>query len=456
MNAPFIPPYPKPHRSKLTWLPRFIAGWGSWIDTLYERSYTMKMGEVKLPGLNYYIANDLTLVEEILDHPLQYPKHEFLHEGLYPLVGDSVFTINGEAWKHARAMVNPAFAHTHLNKAFPNMMAAVETLIAAIRKRDLTKPVPIDPLMTFVTADVIFRTILSHTLTEEEAQRVFDAFERYQRWAQPAMLLRSYGVPHRIFRKPLNRAAQAIHDVFDPVVRARYDAFHRGEDGPDDILLALMQARHPVTGQPFTYEELRDQVAIIFLAGHETSASGLTWALYLLGKCPHLQEQLRAEALAEPLSADRLRRMDGIRDMFKETLRLYPPVSFLMRGVTKPTIMRKKNVKPEDLLVVAPWLLQRKEEYFPCPHAFMPERWRDAEQADACKRAWLPFGAGPRVCIGAGFAQQEAVVVLGEMLRYFTIEVPADVQPEPTSRVTLRPRKSIGLMLRPRGDATTP
>ncbi len=454
MSTPFIPPFPKPHRSKLTLLPRFIAGLGSWIDTLYERSYRMKMGEVNLPGLHYYIANDLPLAEEILSKPLDYPKHDYLHEGLYPLIGDSVFTINGDAWKHARAMVNPAFAHTHLTKAFPNMMAAADAMIAAIDQRDLTQPVVIDPLMTFVTADVIFRTILSHSLSEAEAQQVFDAFERYQRWAQPAMLLRSYGVPHRLFRRPLRRAAQLIHNVLDPVVRARYDAFHRGEDGPDDILHALMKARHPVSGEPFTYEQLRDQVAIIFLAGHETSASALTWALYLIGKCPDLQHELRAEALAEPLSADRLRRMEAIRDTFKETLRLYPPVSFLMRDVAAPTTMRGKSMHPGDLLVVAPWLLQRKESLFPCPHAFQPERWQDASQADACKRAWIPFGAGPRICIGAGFAQQEAAVILARMLARYTIAVPETTQPQPTSRVTLRPKHGIALQLTLRPQET--
>lgn len=449
-GEPFIPPYPKPHPRQLSWLGRAIAGWGSSIHTLFERSYTMKMGEIRMPGFHFFIPNTMDLTQHILQDPQAYPKHDFLHEVLYPLIGDSVFTINGQAWKDARAMVNPAFAHTHLNRAFPTMDAAVTDLIEHIRTKDLEAPLHIDPLMTHVTADIIFRTIMSHTLSLEETAHVFRAFERYQRWIQPAMTLRTYRIPAGLIWRRIRAAAKDVHAVFDPVVRARFDAYHRGDAGPEDILHALMQARHPTTGKPFTYEELRDQVGIIFLAGHETSATALTWALYLIGSCPDLQQTLYEEATAETLSPDRLRRMTQILDTFRETMRLYPPVSFLMRAVRQPETMRGKQVKPGDQLLISPWIMQRKEEHFPCPHAFMPERFRDPAQADACKRAYMPFGAGPRVCIGAGFAQQEAVVVLARLLQHFRIEVPEGERPEPTTRLTLRPKNGIRLRLVPR------
>lgn len=450
MNTPFTPPYPEPHRSKLASIPRFISGWGSWIHTLYAKSYRMKMGEIRLPGVDFYIPNDLPLVEEVLEHPERYPKHAMLHEVLEPLIGDSVFSINGEAWKDTRAMVNPAFAHTHLRRAFPTMDAAATDLLSLIQKQDLGKPVHIDPLMTHVTADVIFRTIMSQKLTEDEARHVYEAFERYQRWVQPCMIFKSYGLPYGFFKRRLLAAAAEIHKVLAPLVNERHRAFHAGEEGPADILQALMQAKHPKTGAPFTGKELLDQVAIIFLAGHETTASALTWALYLIASCPHLQEALRAEANVEPFDADAIRKMEQIRDTFRETMRLYPPVSFLMRAVNEPTTMRGKHIEPGDLMVVSPWLVQRNEENFPCPHAFMPERFRDETQADACRRAYLPFGAGPRICIGAGFAQQEAVVILARILQHFTLNVPKGHRPEPVSRLTLRPRRGVHLHITPR------
>lgn len=452
MNTPFIPPYPKPHKSKLASIPRFIFGWGSWIHTLYDRSYRMKMGEIRLPGLDFFIPNDLPLVEDVLDQPDHYPKHAMLHEVLEPLIGDSVFSINGDAWKNARAMVNPAFAHTHLKRAFPTMDAAATDLVALMGRQNLRKPVAIDPLMTHVTADVIFRTIMSQKLSEAEARHVYEAFERYQRWVQPSMIFKSYGLPYGFFRRKLLAAAAEIHAVLAPMVRERHRAFHASEAGPEDILHALMQAKHPETGAPFTDKELLDQVAIIFLAGHETTASALGWALYLIASCPHLQQALRAEAQADPFDADAIRRMEQIRDTFREAMRLYPPVSFLMRTVQHPGTMRGKQVAPGDLVVVSPWLVQRNEANFPCPHAFMPERFRDEAQAESCRRAYLPFGAGPRVCIGAGFAQQEAVVILARILQHFTLEVPKGHVPEPVSRLTLRARRGIHLRLVP----TTP
>lgn len=447
----FVPPYPKPHRSKLSRLARFGVGWGSWIHTLYEKSYRMKMGEVKLPGMHFFLPNEVGLVNRVMDNPKEFPKHQFLHEILEPLIGDSVFSINGEAWKHARAMVNPAFAHTHITKVFATMDGAALELVERIRTRDLSRPLLIDPFMTHVTADIIFRTILSDKLSEEEALRIYGAFERYQKYVQPSMILRSYGLPVGYYKRKLLKAAKEIHDVFTPPIKARHAAFHAGEEGPDDILKTLMEAKHPVTGAPFTYKELVDQVAIIFLAGHETSASALTWALYLLASCPHIQEAVRQEAAASAMGeVASIRQLERTKDVFRETMRLYPPVSFLMRQVAEPMEMRGKPLKPDDLLVVSPWLVQRNEDNFPCPHAFQPERFTDPAQQEACRHAYLPFGKGPRICIGAGFAQQEAVLILARMVEAFELSVPEGEKPEPVYRLTLRPKHGIRLTLKAR------
>jgi cytochrome P450 len=449
MSEVFIPPYPRPHKNKLSRVARFYEGWRSWIHTLYEKSYHMKMGEIRLPGIHFFIPNQSHLTTQILDDPKKYPKHALLHEVLKPLIGDSVFSINGETWKNARAMMNPAFAHTRLQRAFANMDGAAMTMVERIRRTDLSKPVMIDPIMTHVTADIIFRTIFSSELSQADAEKIFMAFERYQAYVQPTMLLRSYGLPIGFLQRKLDAAAAIIHESFAPVVKARHASFHAGNEGPEDILQALLQAKHPVKGEAFTEKELIDQVAIIFLAGHETSASALSWSFYLIASCPHLQDALRKEATAQALSAESLRYLEQIKNVFKETLRLYPPVSFLMREVTEPTLMRDKPIKPGDLLVISPWLLQRNPENFPCPHAFMPERFDDPAQQEACKNAYLPFGRGPRVCIGAGFAQQEAMLIIARMLEHYRLSVPAGFVPQPVSRLTLRAKKGIMLQISP-------
>lgn len=449
----FTPPYPVPHRSKASLAKRFLTGWKSWIHTLFERSYTMKMGEIHLPRLDFYIANELRIVDEVMDDRERiYPKHDFLRELLDPLIGNSVFSANGTDWDHQRQMVNPAFTHTNLKRVFPVMQAAVDDLVRQMNALDLSRPVAIEPLMTHVAADIIYRTIFSVALTADEADRIYHAFHRFQKHVQPSAMLRIYGLPLFGFRKRAVRAAAHIHAVFAPIVRARFDAYHeRGETGPSDILLSLLEARHPESGAPFTFEQIIDQVSTIFLAGHETAASAMSWSFYLLAECPHLQDALLAEMGDRRLTFESLKGMEGLRNLFRETLRLYPPVSFFVRAVTRPTEMRGKKIDPGAMIVISPWLIQRNKDNFPCPHAFAPERFADPEQAEACRRAYMPFGKGPRICVGAGFAMQEAMLVIGSVVQAFRLAFPEGrSRPQPVSRLTLRSEKGIFLDLTPR------
>jgi cytochrome P450 len=456
-KCPFIPPYPVPLKDKAGLLRRFWTGWNSWIHTLFERSYTMKMGGVSLPRLKLYVVNDLAIVARVLDDPQrEYPKHPMLMDLLGPLIGDSVFSANGKAWADQRQMVNPAFAHTNLARVFPMMDSAAQDLIAIMRADDLSRPVDIDPLMTHVTADIIFRTIFSVTLSRSESARIYAAFNRYQAHAQRSTTLAIHGLPRLGFARRARKAAAEIHGVFTAIMRARYDARQAG-NRPEhsDILEALMDARHAESGEPFTFQELVNQTSVIFLAGHETSASALAWALYLLSENAELQEQLHTQIETEtsggPLEFQHIRRLDGLRNLFKETLRLYPPVGFLPRSVAKPETMRGKHLQPEDLLVIAPWLIHRNSDNWTCPHSFDPDRFSRPEDAEAVRNAWLPFGRGARLCIGAGFAQQEALIILAHVIRAFRLTHPDGPRPELVSRLTLRPRRGVPLILTPRG-----
>lgn len=448
----FTPPYPVPQRSKAKAFKRFLTSWNSWIHVLFEKSYTMKMGEVRLPKLDFFIANDLSIVDEVMDDRQRtYPKHEFLQELLEPLIGNSVFSANGEDWDHQRTMVNPAFAHTGLKGSFPVMKAAVDDLVSGMLKSDLSRPVAIEPLMTHVAADIIFRTLFSLELDAEGAHRIYKAFHNFQRHIQPGAILRLYGLPMFGFKTRATRAARHIHEVFEPAVRIRYDAYHeKGDAGPPDILRALLVARHPETGASFDFQQIINQVSTVFLAGHETSASALSWALYLLAECPHLQDAVINEIGAEPISFEMLKGGVTLRNIFRETLRLYPPVSFFLRAVTRPTEMRGKKMRPGAMIAISPWLIQRNKDNFPCPHAFDPGRFADPEQGEACRNAYLPFGKGPRMCIGAGFANQEAMLVLGSVVQAFRLSYPEGAKPQPVSRLTLRSEKGISLILSPR------
>ncbi len=455
-DPPFIPPFPAPLTSKAGLLRRFWIGWNSWVHTLFERSYAMKMGVVRLPLLNFFVVNALPLAGRILDDRThRYPKHHLLAEMLDPLLGQAVFSANGPDWEAQRAMMNPAFAHTHLERAFPAMAAAADDVVAMLRAKDRAAPVDVDPLMAHVTADIIFRTLFSLKLSVAESARVYAAFNAYQGQTQPYAMLRLYRLPLLGYRWRMKRAARGVRAVFEPILRQRLDQLAAGKSPPaPDILGALIAAEHPETGRRFSGDELLDQLGVIFLAGHETSASALSWTLYLLAEQPAWQDRLHAEIIAATgggaVEFAHLKALPALRNLFREALRLYPPVSFLMREATCPEVMRGKAVAPGDLLVVSPWLIQRNADNWPCPHAFDPDRFDDPAQAVAARHAWLPFGRGPRTCIGAGFATQEAVIILARVIQAFRLRYPDAPKPELFSRLTLRPKNGIRLWVEER------
>jgi cytochrome P450 len=451
----FVPPFPDPHPRKSSLFWRFVRGWNSWIHVLFAKSYTMKMGEIRTPGLHMYIANELSLVKRIMSNWREFPKHHLLVRTLGPAIGNSVFSANGDDWATQRAMINPAFQQTALGHTLPMMRDAADALIARLRALDLSRPIDVDPLMTHVAADVIFRTLFSLPLDEAGAARIYRGFNRFQRHAQSASMLRFYRLPSFGFFSRSRAAAGDIHAVFAPVVRARFEAYYAGRaGGEEDILASLLAARHPETGEPFTLDELMGQVSTIFLAGHETSASAMSWALYCLAEDRATQSAMFREitgiAGSGPVEPDAIRRLALTRNVFRETLRLYPPVSFMPREVICPTQMRDKHLAPGAMLVVSPWLIQRNKENWACPHAFDPARFDDPANRASVREAWLPFGAGPRVCVGQGFATQEAVVILASIVRAFDLAAVPGHVPEPVSRLTLRPKHGIRLRFTPR------
>ncbi len=193
---------------------------------------------------------------------------------------------------------------------------------------------------------------------------------------------------------------------------------------------------------------------MLFLAGHETSATALAWSLYLMASCPHIQERVHAEAAAvygarTPQFAD-MRRLPLTRDVFRESMRLYPPVAFLARDAIQTEKMLTRTVEPGSVVFVSPWLMHRHATHWDRPDAFDPDRFETPGGQEALKCAYLPFSMGPRVCAGAAFALQEAVLLLSVLAqRYRFLPTPGHV-PEPVARLTLRSANGIPLIVEKR------
>lgn len=455
----FIPPYPKPHRSKTSFLMRFFRGWNSWLDVLFEKSYTMKMGQIRQPGLDIFMVNDPAWVKRILvDEPKKYPKHRIMHRMLEPLLGNSIFTTNGEIWERQRRLVDAGFGQARLRLVFPLMTAAIDDMLGRMRQVKAGEPYEVDPEMTHVTADVIFRTILSETLTDKAAHEIFEAFNDFQVHAQRALMLSVYKLPTYFSERASKKAASKIRPVIADVIAKRYAEKQAGIDQHyEDILAGIMEAVDPVAHDSFTYDEMVDQICMLFLAGHETTASSLTWSLYLISNCPDLQNAMRAEI--EKIAPNRdfyfedIKHLNVTTNVFKEALRLYPPVGFFSREATEDHCIRNKDIKTGSALLVSPWLIQRHSDHWQDPHAFIPERFDTEAGKESCKHAYLPFSKGPRVCTGQGFAMQEAVLILASIVRAFEIGKVENHIPKPVGRVTIRPDNGVKVTLTPRNKS---
>jgi cytochrome P450 len=454
----FCPHYPAPARRRPSALRMFFSKRRSWLDALYERSYSMKMGEVHLPGVDLYMVNEPTLVRHVMvDAALdQFPKHPMLGDALRPLLGDSIFTTNGDVWKRQRELMNPSFEQARLKLVYGRMRDAAIAMAGRLEQVEDGATHDLEVEMTHVAADIILRTILSESLDGPTAQLIFDAFARYQALAPRLMMPSFFGL--RWLRpwwqvRHSRRAAEEIRALLVDLIRPRHEAMRRGEDRHDDILASLLRVRDPRTGAGFSFDELVDQVAMLFLAGHETSASALSWSLHLLANSPDVQERLHREALAMlDLSSDdagALKDLALARNVFRETLRLFPPVGFLARQCTRTQGMRDKQVAAGSSVIVSPWLIQRHRELWTRPDEFDPDRYDREDESpsarESLRRAYLPFGMGPRVCIGAAFALQEASLVLATLAQRFRFEPLAGEVPEPVGRLTIRAEHGIRL-----------
>ncbi len=416
-----------------------------------ERLYRAWMAEFRTPFFRSFLVNRPDLVTEVLKtRPADFPKSDRVGEGLRPLLGDSAFLANGETWARQRRLIDPAFEGGRLRETFPAMLAAGEAAVARMGNGVQE----IEEATSHAAADVIFRTLFSIPIEDDLAARVHAGFRAYQRM-QPILNLRAVlPLPRwapRLHRRQTLVAARRIRALVADLVAARM-AEIAGGSPPDDVATKILSARDPETGEGFTAAEAVDQVATFFLAGHETSASVLAWALYLLALHPGWQDRVAAEAAGlpeRPAFAD-VGRLTLARDVFRETLRLYPPVPMLVRETVRPERFRDRDLPPGAQVVISPWHLHRHPRLWEAPDAFDPGRWVTENGRRCFRQAYIPFSAGARVCPGAGFAMLEGPLLLALLVRACRFErVPGD-DPVPIAHLTVRARDGIRLRVTPR------
>ena len=289
VNAPFPDYYTKERKSLLSQL--FTK---SFITFYKKRHYKMKMGYPRKKGGSRTISlcqNDY--VSQVLSDYKLYPKSKKLHTLLSPLLGDSIFTTNGDTWKFQRNIMNKSFAALQPKKTFDLMNQAIDSLITVLdSKSQGSSHVIIDSLMTYITANIIFSTIFSIDFSVSESTKLYNNFNEYQKYSY--LLDSPYKYIFKLyFKHQQKRYVSKIHSQFHPEIDKRFR--DKDTNYENDILGNLMNQNNGDNGDKFSQKDLNEQICMLFLAGHETSATALTWSLYLISQCNTLQDDLYKE-----------------------------------------------------------------------------------------------------------------------------------------------------------------
>jgi len=451
-NKPLIVPPKPPSRAGRFAFWRYIRAFRRDILSANpERLYRAKMAEFRIPFLHTFLINDPALWRHaLIARPQDFPKSPRMAAGLEPLLGQGVFLTNGAQWEQQRRIIDPAFEGGRLRDTFPAMLAAGQSAVARLAPLAGGAAVEVEAQMSHATADVIFRTLFSVPIEDKAASAVFHEFRTYQ-GTQPLLNLAAFlPLPRwmpRFHRRSTRQSAGRIRAIIRDLVEARRIAI-AGGSAPDDLATKIMTTQDAQTGKTFSDAEMIDQVAVFFLAGHETSASALGWALYLLALDPDTQALVAAEAeqeLGDASDFSAVTRLKHARDVFREALRLYPPVPMMVREAACPAKFRGRDVPKGAQAVISPWHLGRHQRLWADPDAFCPARWSTPEGKAAARDGFLPFSTGPRVCPGAGFAMIEGPLLLSLLARAYRFTKIDSRPPEPAAQLTVRSRTGIWL-----------
>ena len=395
----------------------------------------------------WHMVMDPGALENVLKDKVDaYPKSPVTKRLLEPAIGDSLFNADGAHWRWQRRAAAPVFAHRHLMALAPVMTAAAERSAARVGAEMAARGgVEAYEQMIAATFDVICDVALSgrETLDRDAVSRAITGYiETVGRVSLLDVLAVPTWVPRpaALFRR---RPSGDMRRMMDGVIAGR-----AGEPNREDLLDLMRFAEDPETGRKMTASELRDNMLAFIVAGHETTALALSWALYLLAIDPASQERGREEARAAigdgPAEAAHLPSLGFIEQILKEALRLYPPAAFLARIALDHDRMCGRPILPGDIVMLPIYALHRHEAFWDDPDAFDPDRFSLEAEKGRSRFQYLPFGAGPRICIGMSFALMEAKLILATLLARYRF-TPAGPAPSPAMNLTLRPHGGVNL-----------
>jgi cytochrome P450 len=419
------------------------------LSTLVPELFGRSMIYHRFLFLHSFLINKPEYIEHVLltNHE-NYSKSHFLRRMLGPVLGDGLLTSEGERWRHQRRIAAPAFHNKRIADFVTAFASCTEATLA--RWHTMTQPFDVAAEMMALTLDIIARTMFSSDVSREvEAVRRLMEIVVTMR---PSML-DLLGLPEWLPRHQARAHRRAVAE-FEALV-SRF-LLERRADGIDrgDLLAMLLAARDPESGHGMSDKQLRDEILTIFLAGHETTANALSWTWYLLARHPAAEARLHEEldrvlGGRMPTYAD-LAELKWTRMVIEEAMRLYPPAHTIARTALGEDRIGGVRVPAGATITISIYVTHRNPNLWPEPERFEPERFAPAEVARRHRFAYLPFGGGPRICIGNGFALAEAQVIVAAIAQRYRIRLAPGHVVSPIGLITLRAKGGILVTLEPR------
>lgn len=441
-----LPPHIEPQRKVLSILESVRAARRNVLEIIPAIAYTQPIVSGRM-GARWHMVQDPAALRRIfLDNADNYPKSEVMLRMLRPAVGDSLFTSEGPAWRWQRRSVAPVFAQRNVVALAPVMTATAER--AAERLVEAGPHAEMVGEMLTATFDVICEVALSGREHFDSAVYAA-AILRYFETAGKASILDFLRVPHWIPRPGELLGLGAVRTMHDMVANA-IDARRKEASGKaDDLLDFMLKAKDPESGRTMSAKDVLHNMQFFIVAGHETTALALSWALQLLALSPALQEDAHREARGvlgtSAATADDLEAMPLTRRVLEESMRLYPPVGLLAREVLAADELGGRRIEPNDVIFLPLYALHRHQLLWDEPNAFRPQRFAPHATKTRDRYSYLPFGAGPRVCVGANFAMMQAQIILATLLARFHFAPGPHKLPTPTMSMTVRPDTGVRL-----------
>lgn len=393
----------------------------------------------------HMIMDPATIRHVLLDRLEDYPKSDVTKNLLRPAIGESLFIAEGAHWRWQRRTAAPAFSHRNVLGLAPVMTAAAERSASRIAQAGPRAVNLLDEMIT-TTFDVIAEVTFSGDGSFDR-EAVHRAIEAYIDEAGKISLLDVLGVPDWVPRPGRVMSLQAMSGMKEAADAAIEARARQGPGTLPDLLDLLLAGEDPKSGRRMDTGELRDNLLTFIVAGHETTALTLAWSLYLCAFDQGVQERAREEAQqvlpGRAATGEDVVRLPYLRQIVEEALRLYPPAGIVSRTAQKADVLCDTDVRPGDTVMIPIYALGRHRALWRDPDSFDPDRFEDRKAID--RYAYLPFGDGPRICIGASFALQEAVIILATLLSRFRFTPVRGRDPKPVMIITLRPQGGVWL-----------